>query len=208
MKRFKILLILALSLMVFSGCSKSTDNSPEGKAKECVNNLFKSIKEFDLKSIYTYFNETDNALFDDEFTKGQAVFNYFKKKNAKLTYSIDEVTVDGDNATIKVHCKYVDNSLFAKNFMGRLLSLAFDGKINKDISDEELETLYQEVVDYASEDIKEEFKETDITLNLIKQGEDSWKIDKLDENLGSIILGDFNNAVNNLMDDKEDIEDR
>ena len=207
MKRFKILLLLALSLIVFSGCTKSIDNSPEGKAKECVNNLFKSIKEFDLKSIYTYFNETDEALFDDEFTKGEAIFNYFKKTNKKLKYSIDEVTVDGDNATVRVHCKYVDNSLFAKNFMGRLLSLAFDGEIKDDMSDKELEKLYDEVVEYASEDITEEIKEADVTLELIKQEDDSWKVEKLDKKLGSIILGNFDSALENWMDDDSDEAD-
>jgi len=203
MKQLKKLLILTFVVLALIGCSKKADNSEEGKVEKTVNTLFKNIKHFDLEALREMYGDLDTKALSLDKEEMPGFYKYLEKTNKKLTYTIDAVNVIDNNATATIHCKYVDNTEFGTIFIKKMFAYTVERGLETEASEEEMMEIYEKSINDAKKEVKETFTEKDITLNLTKQEDSSWKFDEYSDEIGEILIGDMDKGMKNTFTDED-----
>lgn len=126
----KVLLGLMAILLVLTACSSAT--GPETRMDE----LFKAAKALDTEAIKEMVYDKSLGLEEELDLAFQITLNntedpligglqdYFKEAAGLITYKIDSLEVDGDNAKVKVQASYVDSSNFLQAIIVELVGQA------------------------------------------------------------------------------------
>ena len=76
----------------------------------CIRDRMSTYVQTDTSSIQALSQQMSTDAFN------QAFWDYLKANAAKLSYQIDSTQVDGEKATVKVTCKYIDCLLYTSPF--------------------------------------------------------------------------------------------
>ena len=189
-----ITIITVILLILLVGCSSAP--SPTN----VVDDYLKSVQ----KDPFSKFN--DQLNLDESSEEEVALFNQLSEMLKKQTYTLDNETINGDNATVDVHYKtydYVSPLQDAlKEYLAQAFASAFSGT---ETSQEELSNmmykLYAEKLATAAESNPE--KEFNYTVKLTKV-DGKWEMEDLSSNnefidgfVGGLYTA-FSNLSNNL----------
>lgn len=213
------LIILSVSLLVIITLLSACAPKPESS----VESLFSAMKEFNIEKIQdlidpdtktdgnnqTLENYTDE---DDEYLKH--LLEYFKEKSSKIEYQVKDSKVDGNNATVDVHVKYVDgggliSNVFSK-FLEEAITMAFT---DADMSEERSEEVFFSILNSEIDKSEDRFVDKDLKIDLIKK-DNKWYLTELSDEILDVMLTNFNSVFkafdeedeNGSLEDEETVE--
>lgn len=206
------LIILSVSLFVIVIILSACTPKPESS----VESLFSAIKEFNIERIQDLINpdtktDRNNQTLenytdeDDEYLKH--LLEYFKEKSSKIEYQVKDSKIDGSNATVDVHVKYVDGGALISNvfseFFKEAITMAFtDG----DMSEERSEEVFFSILNSEIDKSEDRFVEKDIKVDLIKK-ENKWYLTELSDEILDVMLTNFNSVFKSFEENMNVDED-
>ena len=173
MKKF-ISIVLALTLVcAFAGCGHSGGNgeSPEGTIKT----FCEALRDYDLKKVASTIKNGNAGDLDPGKNMPEAFAKYLKQWAGKLTYKIDEVSADSENASVTVTMKYTDASAPMAAAVKATLSEAIKAAMSGEVSQEKMMSILMECIEKALKENKTSEATLTATFKLV-QTADGWKI--------------------------------
>ena len=124
--------------------------------------------------------------------------DYFKDNAKKIKYSIGDIVVDDDFASVNVEVQYVDGIDALESAVIKLLKESFAGTFSGDeMSDEEIQEVVSTALTNYQSEHGDEFVTTSIVLDCIKI-DNKWYIDDLDDDFLNVIFCNFVSFMNSL----------
>lgn len=190
-KKISIISITLLALVVAIGCSA------QDKPEDTVAEYIEGMKAFDIELMASKVNPEERGdledfsdLKDDEESLEKFFLDYIEENAKKITYSINDSTIDADKALVNVDFKYVDGGpLFKATFgeyMANMFELAFTDT-EKEITEEEYSAAFMTAMENQSQVIEETFTEKNLDINCIKI-DDKWYIDEISDELLDVAM--------------------
>lgn len=186
----KVLFSFVLLLcFVLAGCGAA-------EPTDVVNNFMKAVQNDDWEKALTYIepeswetNLSDLGNEDEEFTK--KIFSAISKS---VEYkSVEEKSIDGDNATVTMNVTSIDFSAVATSTMSEVMPIAFGLAFSDDkaAADKQIKELTETTIlkNLTAEDAT--LATRDVTINL-KKSEDGDYLIVADENLIDVLLANAN----------------
>lgn len=157
MKKNKLIIIL-LAILMLTACSNSTNDSG---VKGVVETFFSSFKSSD----YEKAEEVSDG--GEDFPVEDSEKELYTKMLKNLSWEIGEATENGNEATVKVVVKNKQIPMAFQN----ALAIAYNEKINKELSDDETSKIFIDSLPQAIEEAEDISQE--IEVKLIKE-DDKW----------------------------------
>lgn len=180
MKKF-LFSILTIMILFTSGCNK-IGNSPTKKVEELMSK-YQSLDDDVLDDL----NKVVNSEEDLSDKQKEEYKDLLKNQYEKLTYTIKNEKIDGDNATVETEIEVLDLTTALKEAEDYLNSheeefQGDDGKFSK-----------EKYTDYKLEKMKDAKNRVKYTLELtLTKTDDEWKLDNLTETERQKIHGIYN----------------
>ena len=191
MKKLFIIVCATLCLTL-CGCSKEV--TPTSVTKDFVEGMRNEIKTNYLE----YFGDVTET--EDSFSKE------FEEKLANsiagFDYSINNETIDGDNATVNVTFKTYDYGLFIKTFLGEYIQKAFTLALGGG-TEEDVEKIANELAEEKFEEMTKEGKKSELSMDFkLNKVDGSWVLDEEanKDSLANAITGGLYSAVESIQD--------
>lgn len=188
-KKLFSIIIAALLLVSMIGCSSS-------KPENAVNTLMKNAQKFDIDGIKETLRPElrDNDIATEGLDSDETMnlyLDYFKDNSKKIKYSIGDIVVDDDFASVNVEVQYVDGIDALESAVIKLLKESFAGTFSGDeMSDEEIQEVVSTALTNYQSEHGDEFVTTSIVLECIKI-DNKWYIDDLDDDFLNVIFCNF-----------------
>lgn len=188
-KKLFSIIIAALLLVSMIGCSSS-------KPENAVNTLMKNAQKFDIDGIKETLRPElrDNDIATEGLDSDETMnlyLDYFKDNAKKIKYSIGDIVVDDDFASVNVEVQYVDGIDALESAVIKLLKESFAGTFSGDeMSDEEMQEVVSTALTNYQSEHGDEFVTTSIVLECIKI-DNKWYIDDLDDDFLNVIFCNF-----------------
>lgn len=188
-KKLFSIIIAALLLVSMIGCSPS-------KPENAVNTLMKNAQKFDIDGIKETLRPElrDNDIATEGLDSDETMnlyLDYFKDNAKKIKYSIGDIVVDDDFASVNVEVQYVDGIDALESAVIKLLKESFAGTFSGDeMSDEEIQEVVSTALTNYQSEHGDEFVTTSIVLECIKI-DNKWYIDDLDDDFLNVIFCNF-----------------
>ncbi|MDY5213220.1 DUF4878 domain-containing protein [Intestinibacter sp.] len=188
-KKLFSIIIAALLLVSMIGCSSS-------KPENAVNTLMKNAQKFDIDGIKETLRPElrDNDIATEGLDSDETMnlyLDYFKDNAKKIKYSIGDIVVDDDFASVNVEVQYVDGIDALESAVIKLLKESFAGTFSGDeMSDEEIQEVVSTALTNYQSEHGDEFVTTSIVLECIKI-DNKWYIDDLDDDFLNVIFCNF-----------------
>ena len=188
-KKLFSIIIAALLLVSMIGCSSS-------KPENAVNTLMKNSQKFDIDGIKETLRPElrDNDIATEGLDSDETMnlyLDYFKDNAKKIKYSIGDIVVDDDFASVNVEVQYVDGIDALESAVIKLLKESFAGTFSGDeMSDEEIQEVVSTALTNYQSEHGDEFVTTSIVLECIKI-DNKWYIDDLDDDFLNVIFCNF-----------------
>lgn len=188
-KKLFSIIIAALLLVSMIGCSSS-------KPENAVNTLMKNAQKFDIDGIKETLRPElrDNDIATEGLDSDETMnlyLDYFKDNAKKIKYSIGDIVVDDDFASVNVEVQYVDGIDALESAVIKLLKESFAGTFSGDeMSDEEIQEVVSTALTNYQSEHGDEFVTTSIVLDCIKI-DNKWYIDDLDDDFLNVIFCNF-----------------
>lgn len=188
-KKLFSIIIAALLLVSMIGCSSS-------KPENAVNTLMKNAQKFDIDGIKETLRPElrDNDIATEGLDSDETMnlyLDYFKDNAKKIKYSIGDIVVDNDFASVNVEVQYVDGIDALESAVIKLLKESFAGTFSGDeMSDEEIQEVVSTALTNYQSEHGDEFVTTSIVLECIKI-DNKWYIDDLDDDFLNVIFCNF-----------------
>lgn len=171
------------------------------KVKQTVKNFFKYSKTLNTKKMKTYVDSNCKKTID-EIAPTPAIKAFMKKRNKSLSYSIKNVKVSGNKASVKVKCKYLNSKNAYGKMMEDLMSwLAKEAAAGTDYSaytEKELVKIMDEVIKKSFADnpkaYDNKYRSKTFTIKLQKV-KGKWKISQIDQNLVDAISSNYQSGI-------------
>lgn len=195
-KKLFSIIIAALLLVSMIGCSSS-------KPEIAVNTLMKNAQKFDIDGIKETLRPElrDNDIATEGLDSDETMnlyLDYFKDNAKKIKYSIGDIVVDDDFASVNVEVQYVDGIDALESAVIKLLKESFAGTFSGDeMSDEEMQEVVSTALTNYQSEHGDEFVTTSIVLDCIKI-DNKWYIDDLDDDFLNVIFCNFVSFMNSL----------
>lgn len=195
-KKLFSIIIAALLLVSMIGCSSS-------KPENAVNTLMKNAQKFDIDGIKETLRPElrDNDIATEGLDSDETMnlyLDYFKDNAKKIKYSIGDIVVDDDFASVNVEVQYVDGIDALESAVIKLLKESFAGTFSGDeMSDEEIQEVVSTALTNYQSEHGDEFVTTSIVLECIKI-DNKWYIDDLDDDFLNVIFCNFVSFMNSL----------
>lgn len=195
-KKLFSIIIAALLLVSMIGCSSS-------KPENAVNTLMKNAQKFDIDGIKETLRPElrDNDIATEGLDSDETMnlyLDYFKDNAKKIKYSIGDIVVDDDFASVNVEVQYVDGIDALESAVIKLLKESFAGTFSGDeMSDEEMQEVVSTALTNYQSEHGDEFVTTSIVLECIKI-DNKWYIDDLDDDFLNVIFCNFVSFMNSL----------
>ena len=187
-KRLALLLIFALTF-VLTACGRETPET-------ALNNAMQAVINYDVETMQKYFSdditdEIDYSFVEDDSEEAELTKQLYSMMVANLSYSITEITEDGDTATATIEATNADfniilGSVFSKAFT-ELIGYAFLPE-EQQLSEEQKTAMYTQwlIEAYSADNLQTVTKTA--TVNMTYQ-DNGWKIEATDEFLDAIFGG-------------------
>ena len=188
-KKLFSIIIAALLLVSMIGCSSS-------KPENAVNTLMKNAQKFDIDGIKETLRPElrDNDIATEGLDSDETMnlyLDYFKDNAKKIKYSIGDIVVDDDFASVNVEVQYVDGIDALESAVIKLLKESFAGTFSGDeMSDEEIQEVVSTALTNYQSEHGDEFVTTSIVLECIKI-DNKWYIDDLGDDFLNVIFCNF-----------------
>lgn len=195
-KKLFSIIIAALLLVSMIGCSSS-------KPENAVNTLMKNAQKFDIDGIKETLRPElrDNDIATEGLDSDETMnlyLDYFKDNAKKIKYSIGDIVVDNDFASVNVEVQYVDGIDALESAVIKLLKESFAGTFSGDeMSDDEMQEVVSTALTNYQSEHGDEFVTTSIVLDCIKI-DNKWYIDDLDDDFLNVIFCNFVSFMNSL----------
>jgi len=193
-KIISIIIIICLSIS-FVGCS--SQNNPE----DTVENFFNYAKSFNLDSISNVFKDLDNDTEEmfEEISEGEELPDYlsgYLEDNAKkIDYKIIDSEIEKNEAEVRVDVKYTDAGKIIRETFGELFrTLLTESSDGEEITDEEIDKLFMEIMQKKINSGEEKIIEKRIKINLV-ESRGKWYIEEMNDELADIIMSGFIKAM-------------
>ena len=193
-KIISIIIIICLSIS-FVGCS--SQNNPE----DTVENFFNYAKSFNLDSISNVFKDLDNDTEEmfEEISEGEELPDYlsgYLEDNAKkIDYKIIDSEIEKNEAEVRVDVKYTDAGKIIKESFGEVFrTLLTESSDGEELTDEEIDKLFMEIMQEKINLKEEKIKEKRIKINLV-ESRGKWYIEEMNDELADIIMSGFIKAM-------------
>lgn len=187
-KRVALLLIIALTF-VLTACGRETPET-------ALNNAMQAVINYDLETMQKYFSdditdEIDYSFAEDDSEEAESTKQLYTLIVKNLTYSITNITEEGDTATATIEATNADfniilGSVFSKAFT-ELIGYAFLPE-EQQLSEEQKTAMYTQwlIEAYSADNLQTVTKTA--TVNMTYQ-DNGWKIEATDEFLDAIFGG-------------------
>lgn len=208
MKRTFSILILAAIFLQLTGCGQKPEAVTEKYFSAARRFDFPAIADTIVPSNKEDISEAKDLTKEDSDEYTKYFLDYLKTNASKMTYKITGSEVKKDKAVVTADCKYVDGGPLLRATIGeafsRMLGIAFSGA---EMSDEETNQMFQNIMEEQSKVLGEKFKESTISINCIKQ-DNKWYIEEINDDLLDVVMSGFISAGKELSDifDPEDGE--
>ena len=189
MKKWKTIVVSALSIALLAGCSGA-------KPESTVEAFFAAGQKFDPEAMAATIlstneqevAETEELLLDDT---NDYLVEYFKANAEKMTYEVTKSEVDGDKAVVTVNAKYVDGAPMMKATVGsvftKMFPLAFSGT---ELTEEETNQMFVDTMKEQAEIVPETFTETTLKIDLVKE-DNEWYITEVTDEMMDVVMSGF-----------------
>lgn len=150
-----------------------------------------SMKKGDWDTMLTYAQ--DASLDDDEkeLIDDQNVNDFLTATAAKLTYTIGQSQIDGNNATVPIDIKYFDGTEVIGEVMGeyftKMLANAFT---EVDITDEEASQMLGKLLAEKTKDLPDTFDEVSTEIDCVKV-DGKWMISEVNDDILNAMTSNF-----------------
>ena len=174
LKRLLVSCVITLALLsVFPLFSVKTQAAQT--PKQAAKKIMEAIKKTDEKKLGEFVNSSTDGYYSELKTSYPDVYNYFKKNNKKLKYTIKSAKVKGDTADVKVKVKVPDSEKFVDNII-KIYGEYCDGILNGTITGTDGMTdgnaIYKKAIAASG---KTNMKNVTLTLHLVRYG-DKWTL--------------------------------
>lgn len=189
MKKITSLILLVSIAFSIASCGEKIIGP-----KDSINNFFEAINTYDETKIIEYSNDESltNLVKKSEDNNGiDKDLIVFLFNN--LSYSITNVTENGDAATADIEITNTDMKNIMSKFMKEVISFAFSEEATNEITDEELKTKYKKILSSIIDENKDITVTNSVSVNLIKSNK-NWKIE-INKDLTNAITGDLANVA-------------
>lgn len=174
----KKIIIILISIFLFSGCSTNLMNTPTKK----VEAFFSKYQSFDEDVINQIKDITDTSVFTDK--QKEKYMDIMKRHYESLKYHIKDETIDGDSAIVTAEIEVIDYSKYlleANEYLNQNKEKFLNDKGEYD------EKLYNDYRLEKLKDVSDTVKwNIDIYLSKI---DNEWVIDNLDQDTLDKIQG-------------------
>lgn len=205
MKKLICGLTLIFCLVSLFGCS------PKPDPKEPVNQFFEAAKTLDydkMKELVAPENSDEiQPKFTGEMANYESCFaDYLKESAAKLEFTIEEeVEEKDDNATVKVHCKYIDGSQILKETMSEYLVEALDCALKGEkLSEEKTAEMIASMITEKQEAKEETMLEKTIEISCVKI-ENKWYLSDVNDELKNLIYSNCLTASDEISESLQQV---
>ena len=176
------------------------------KPDKAVKQFCEGMKTFDFAKMSEVVSTMDNVKSaSEEDEEYQVLWNYVKESAGKMTYKIIGSEKDGDKGTVTVQFNYVDAApLIASTlseFITKAIGLAFSGA-----DDSMYQSTLEGIFNEKRAAMTESMVDTTATFSCTKT-DDGWKIDKVPEEVVSVLLCNMDKAFDKFDDDKNSSQD-
>ncbi|HPF83306.1 MAG TPA: hypothetical protein PLV83_03945 [Bacilli bacterium] len=178
----KKILILGVALLSITGCSltKDMDNTPTKKVEEFLNK-YQTLDE-DVIDDLAEIVDKETEFSDDQKKDYKDII---KGNYQKLTYTIKDEEVDGDEATVTAEIEVIDYSKITKESNDYLKEHEKEF-LTDDKYDEKL------FVDYKLKKLKEAKEKVKYTIDFtLTKADGKWMLDTITEEIRNKINGKY-----------------
>lgn len=197
-KIFSYILVMCLSLSVV-GCSSGD------KPETAVDDYFKAIKECNSEKLKSAVEYTEDFKPDTDIFANETFKDIFKENGKVIKYKINDITVNDDEAKVKVNCTYGDATevlqTAMKAYMGKALTAALS---EQKPSEAELKKILEDEIQTAVKSTSLKEVEKDIEVNC-KKVDGKWKVISDESSINIITASVYNmfKDISKTIDGKE-----
>ncbi len=177
-KVLSLFLSFVLVTTFFTACA------PTPKPEESVKELMEATKQIDFEAIQNVLNpdapseSSENPMETEDFA---FILDTLKEYAQKMTYEVQEATVDEDSAQVPVKVTYVDASTLIGEIITEALQQAmvqaFSGK---ELTQEETNQIIMDIFNEKKDVVGENMTETTLTFSCQKI-DGKWQISDVDQ---------------------------
>lgn len=221
MKKTKLLPVILIFALLFTGCGTAKPASVVESAIKCLQeNKLEEAREYfakgDTDETEAVEKVTDGTEEDTEDAVGNAflgVMNDFAKEHAKdITYEIKDTKEDGDEATVTVNVTYKDAGAVTKLAYQDLIKQSVSSALTTslagaggDIDESDISALFIKSFENAQDSAAFVDKSEELKISC-KKIDGKWKIsDSID--LLNVYYGNILNTLEKLTSDDSDSDD-
>ena len=160
-----------------------------------VETFLESIKTLDFETMSAQLENSDLSGIDVTDLAIDDYRDFYLKVNSKMKYTINDenFSLFDNNAKVFAHIRYIDSTMVYEatinEFVRNVLKSVFAGETP---DEEQTRKTLAQILMQKSEELPEDYAETDITYNLNKT-EDGWKIDALDGQTVKVMSSNYHN---------------
>lgn len=212
MKKRKFSILIAL-VLVFGlvGCSKEKNGENISETENIENKEFNSeitstvdgfvseMQKFNLEGFLQYINPAQKKsetlpTIDTSSDLFNAQLKYLQENASKITYKIEDVKENGDEATVKIRFKYTDMGNIIEE---TLINYVKETPSEKNLSEEEKNNILTSILEKEIAENDPINIEKSVVVNLIKV-ENKWYINNLKEDLLDVMMSNYINTFNRI----------
>jgi len=196
MKNILIILIISFAIFAFSGF-KSNDIELEwgSKPEDTIESFFEAINTYDFEKIKALtFEENIDKI--DNLTSGENKYisnleEVLKINAEKISYEILESNVEGDKASYKVKCTYIDASRQFGEATGYIINQVIESSLSGvKLNEEELNKLLAIVFKTKLPEMEEQIIEKPINISCIRIDK-KWYIEDITDEIADVMLSNI-----------------
>lgn len=205
MKKLCALALALLLTMSLAACGGGNESKPE----TVVTEFCEALKALDgekanacLAAPLPEGSFSDEAALPEDIPNAQAIVDQVYSWAAQMTYTLGEVTVDGETATVPVHITYVNAAdVFTQalsEYFLQALSLALTGA-----DEEQLTQLMMDLLKEKMETVSTSTGEADLTFTC-RRIDGQWKIAALSDDQLDVLARLISCGISDLAAQLED----
>lgn len=192
-RKLKLFMPLLIIAVLLAGCGES-----KPKPEETVTKFMESLKKVDWQDMAGYVKDSDWKGEDEDLMGEESMQDFFTNTLEKMTYTVGESKIDGDNATVPVDIKYYDGTDLISQIMGEYFSKAMGIALSgQEMSDEEATKMLGDMFSEKTQDLEDTYDEISIDFKCVKE-DDKWVISDLDDNFLNVVTSNFNKVSEDM----------
>ena len=160
--------------------------------------FMESLKKVDWQAMAGYVKDSDWKGEDEDLMGEESMQDFFTNTLEKMTYTVGESKIDGDNATVPVDIKYYDGTDLISQIMGEYFSKAMGIALSgQEMSDEEATKMLGDMFSEKTQDLEDTYDEISLDLKCVKE-DYKWVISDVDDNFLKVVTSNFNKVSEDM----------